>query len=187
MKKPTRKQVLTAAAVLAVLLVFLGLWLFRPDPQVAKVQALQRELFGEAGRKLDPAERRQRWQAFNAERQKLTPGQRRDLGAEFRKRRQAEAERYFKLSKAEQTRWLDEQINRMEEGRRRAQANGGFGGGPPGRGRGNLSPEEREQRRRANLDQTTPEQRAQRDQIVKELNARRTQRGLGPMGFGRVG
>jgi hypothetical protein len=180
MKKPTRKQVLAAAGALAVLLIVLGVWLFRPDPQMAKVKALQQELAAAAG---GGADRRQKWQELGEELRKLTPGQRLALRGAFRQRRQAELSRYFTLSKAEKTRWLDERIDRMEAMRRSGQANGRGGNGPnPGAGWRNLSPDDREQRRRAMLDQTTPEERAQRDQFLHDLNARRLQRGLG--GFG---
>jgi hypothetical protein len=179
MKKPTRKQVLAVAGALVVLLIVLGVWLFRPDPQMAKVKALQQELSAAGG-----ADRRQKWQQLGEELRKLTPGQRQALRGDFRKRRQEQLSRYFTLSKEEKTRWLDEQINRMEAMRRSGQANGRGGNGPnpPVPGGRNLSPDEREQRRRTMLDQTTPEERAQRDQFLHDLNARRLQRGLG--GFG---
>jgi hypothetical protein len=188
MKMPTRKQVLTAAAVLAALLLALALWRFRPDPQLAKVKALQQDLARTAADNADPAERRRRWEEFNRERQKLSPSQRKDLFAEFRKRRQAEIDRYSKMSKGDKTRWLDRQIDREEQARRSRAANGGPGGpgGPPAPGPGNLSAEDRENRRKERLDSTTPEERAEGDQLRKDLAARRAQRGLppAPWGFG---
>jgi hypothetical protein len=191
MKKLTRKQVLAGASALAAVLIGLAVWLFWPDSQLAKVKAMEQELARTAGDKVDPAERRRRWEEFNREQRKLSPAQRRQLGEEFRKQRQAEVDRYFKMSKAEKTRWLDQQIDRMERMRRSRPPNGGPGappgaGGPPGPGRGNLSPEQRENRRKQRLDSTTPEERAQRDQLRKDLAARRAQRGLpaSPFGFG---
>jgi hypothetical protein len=190
MKMPTRKRMVTAAAVLAALLIGLLLWHFRPDPQVARA----RELARAASENVDPAERRRRWEEFNRAQRQLSPAQRREVFGDFRKRRQAELDRYFKMSKAEKTRWLDQQIDRMEQLRRAGQANGrppGQGrppgpGGPPGQGRPNLSAEDRENRRKQRLDSTTPEERAQRDQIRKDLALRRAQRGLPPLpgGFG---
>ena len=191
MKMPTRKQVLTAAAVLAALLLALALWRFRPDPQLAKVKALQQDLARTAADNADPAERRRRWEEFNRERQKLSPSQRKDLFAEFRKRRQAEIDRYSKMSKADKTGWLDRQIDWEEQARRSRAANRGAGGpprppGPGGPGQGNLSAEDRENRRKERLDSTTPEERAESDQLRKDLAARRAQRGLppAPWGFG---
>jgi hypothetical protein len=187
MKMPTRKQVLTVAGVLAALLLALALWRLRPDPQLAKVKALQQELARTADN-TDPAERRRRWEEFNREQQKLTPAQRGDVFAEFRKQRQAEIDHYFKMSKADKKRWLDKQIDR-EEQLRRSRPPGPPPGGPPGSrgaGRGNLSAEDRENRRKQRLDSTTPEERAERDQLRKDLAARRAQRGLppSPWGFG---
>ena len=183
MKKPTRKQVLTAAAVLAALLIALGVWHFRADAQVAKVKALQQELARGAANKLDPAERRRKWEELNRAQRALSPAQRQQVFAEFRKQRRAELDRYSRMSKADKTRWLDQQIDRMEQ-RRRARPAGGAAGGPPGQaglGRGNLSAEDRETRRKQRLDDTTPEERAQLDQLRKDLAARRAQRGLPPL------
>ena len=188
MKMPTRRQALTAAAVLAALLLALALWRLRPDPQLAKVKALQQGLARTAADNADPAERRRRWEEFNRERQKLSPSQRKDLFAEFRKQRQAEIDRYSKMSKADKTRWLDRQVDRQEQFRRSRAAGGRPGGPPPpgpgGPGRGNLSAEDRENRRKERLDETTPEERAQRDQLRQDLAARRAQRGLPPAPFG---
>jgi hypothetical protein len=59
---------------------------------------------------------------------------------------------------------------------------GGFGGpGGPGGGSGRgpgRSPEEGEKRRKQRLDNTSPEERAQRDQFRRDMNLRRQQRGL---------
>jgi predicted RNA-binding protein with RPS1 domain len=45
-----------------------------------------------------------------------------------------------------------------------------------------MSPEQREQRRKERLDQTTPEFRALMDQFRKDMNQRRQQRGLAMRG-----
>jgi hypothetical protein len=182
----TKKR--AALIALALLLLGGGAWLLRADPQVAKVKQMRKELFSEEARKLPPEQRRQRWQEFAREQRKLTPGQRRELWAEARQQREKEIERYFTLSKAEKTRWLDERINRMEAMRRARQASGAAAQRPPGQGRTSLSAEERGKRRRGRLDQSTPEERARRDQLRKDFEARRRQRGLPPMsgpgGFG---
>ncbi len=174
------------AGVIAIAVLLLGgalAWCFWPDRQVAKVKAMRQELSGDAARKLPPEERRQKWAAFRQAQQKLTPAQREAVWEDVRKERQAEIDRYFTLSKEEKVRWLDQQIDRMEALRRQGQANGGGQRGPGGRGSGpNLSPEEREKRRKERLDRSTPEQRAQRDQLRKDMDARRAQRGLAPFG-----
>ena len=117
------------------------------------------------------------------------------------RREQDRMSRYAKLSPADKRRYLDEQINRQEEMRRRMQQQpgngnrppGGPGGpgmafGPGGRGKGPPpSAEEKEKRRKQMLDRTTPEFRANMDQYRRDLEARRQQRGLPatPPGSGR--
>jgi hypothetical protein len=92
--------------------------------------------------------------------------------------------------------------------RKRRQANGSRGGGPPRGGPGGgpgfgpggprggpgggrdgrpRTPEERERRRQQRLDRTTPELRALTDLHRKDLEARRKQRGLPPAPGGRGG
>jgi hypothetical protein len=190
----SRKRWLLAVAVLLLLAGGLGAWYFWPDGQLARVKELRQELLSDTSRKLPADQRRQKWQEFRKEEEKLSPGQRKSLWEEMRQRRKKDVEHYFTLTKAEKTRWLDEQIDRREARRREWQAAGGngAGGGGPGGGQGggpgggaNVSPEEREKRRKQMLDSTTPEERAQFDQLRKDLAARRSQRGLpGPI-FGR--
>ena len=186
MKKMTAKRwAAVAAAVVLVLLAAAAAWALWPNPQVAKVKELRKDLNSDAARKLPPEERRKKWEEFRAEQEKLSPTERREVWEEARKERQAEIDRYFTLSKEEKTQWLDRQIDRMEAMRRQWQANGGQQ--RPGNGQGgrnNLSSEEREKRRKERLDNSTPEQRAQRDQLRKDMDARRHQRGLGPVGGG---
>jgi hypothetical protein len=137
-------------------------------------------------------------EAFRKEQEKLSPEERREIWADVRKEREKELERYHKMSKEEKTAYLDQRLDQMEAMRAAWQnSNGGNG---PGRGPGlgnerragngtssqagpspenrNLSAEDRERRRKAMLDATTPEERALRDQFFKDLQARRVQRGL---------
>jgi hypothetical protein len=178
-------------------------WLFRPNPQVTKVKEMRRELFAESSRKLSPLERRERFEELRKEQAKLTPAERKQLAADARKARKAELEHYFTLSKAEKTKLLDKRIDQMEAMRKQMQAAGSPGrGSQGGTGSGNTlgfpqgagganggsgrTPEERERWRKEMLDSTTPEERAQMDQFRKDLQARRTQRGLpsSPGGWG---
>jgi hypothetical protein len=53
-------------------------------------------------------------------------------------------------------------------------------------GNAGRNPDERERRRKEMLDSTTPEERAQVDQFRKDMQARRAQRGMGPV-FGGPG
>jgi hypothetical protein len=226
----SRKRWLLAAALLLLLLAGgLGAWYFWPDPQLAKVKEMRQELLGDTARKLSPGDRRQKWEEFRKEEEKLTPAQRQGLREDARKQRKKEVEHYFTLSRPDKIKWLDQQIDRMEARRREWQAGGGLngpgwgggpaggrgigpgsparggpggtqggaafangtgpagggpGGGPGGGGWANLSTEERENRRKSMLDWTTPEERAQFDQLRKDMAARRVQRGLPPSPFG---
>ena len=196
MSKRSRKRWLLAAVVLLLLFTGLGAWYLWPDAQMAHVKEMRQQLLGEAGRKLPASERRQKWEALRKEEEKLSAAQRKALGEEARKRRKQEIERYFKMSKADKTKWLDEQIDRMAAQRRERQAGGGGGPGRggqggmfangtgPGGGGGNLSSEDRERLRKQRLDSTTPEERAQFDQLRKDMAARRAQRGLSGFPFG---
>jgi hypothetical protein len=198
MKKPTRKQALVLVGLLLLLLLAgAATHRWRRDRQVARAKELQRELFGQEGRNLSPEERGQKRQELRQVRQKMTPAQRRELTAEMRKRQRERMARYFALSAAEKEHYLDDQIQRMEEARQARQAAGGGppgssgGGGPPGgeqRGGWGRSAAERDQRRQARLDSTTPEERAQFTQFMRDLSARRAQLGLptrGGLGPGR--
>jgi hypothetical protein len=136
---------------------------------------------------------------------KLSPEQRRQLGAERRKAARERMARFFKLPKEEQLAELDKQIQRMEESRkawearqaeraaRGEESNGAGGpggnaagaGGPGGPGGWRrLGPEEREQRRKQFLDSTTPEERAQFSLYRQMLNQRRQELGLPAFGPG---
>jgi hypothetical protein len=196
MKKPSRKQWALLLALLLLLLLGGGAWYLSPDSRVEKVKEMAGELFGPNAQKMSREERRQKWQAFLAERAKLTAGQRKALGAEFRKRRKKQLEHYFSLSPEEKSQFLDQLIDRMEarrrawqENRRRRESGQGQGqGGQSGQdntgrgGWGRLSPEDRDRRRKEWLDSTTPEERAQRDQFRADLRNRMAQRGLGGWG-----
>jgi hypothetical protein len=179
--------------VVLVLVIGLVVWFCWPSP-LAKAKELRNELTGPNARNMDPQERRQKWEQFRREQEQLSPAERKELWADVRKKRQEEMKRYFAMSPAEKTAHLDAQINRMEQMRKQREAaqkaQGGAGGtgapnvsgaapsGPPGAPR---SQEERERLRKERLDDSTPEERAMRDQYFKDLQARRAQRGLPPM------
>jgi hypothetical protein len=202
MSRSRRNIIIGAGVIAALLLCALLYWMWRPNPQLTKVKEMRRELLTDASRKLSPQERREKFEALRQEQAKLTPAERKQLAEEARKRRKAEIERYFTLSKKEKTAVLDQQIDRMEAMRKQMQAANSIGRGDPGGsansfgfpqgssgqpGASNQSPEERERRRKEMLDSTTPEERAQFDQFRKDLQARMAQRGISPSpgGFGR--
>jgi hypothetical protein len=169
--------------VVLVLVVGLLTWFLWPS-RLAKARELRNELTGANARNMDPQERRQKWEQFRREQEQLSPAERKELWADVRQKRQEEMKRYFAMSPAQKTAYLDDRINRMEQMRKQREAaqkaQGGSGGtaaplGPPG---GQRSQEERERLRKERLDDSTPEERAMRDQYFKDLQARRAQRGL---------
>lgn len=200
---PRRRRIGWASLVVAIVLL---VWLLWPNRNLARVRALQGELFGDAGKALSPEERQAKFNALREATRKLSPAQREDLGRDGMRRQEDRMASYVKMSPLDKRRYLDEQINREEEMRRRmqqqgAKANGnrppGAPGGPgmasgpggPG-GRGNRPPptaQEKENRRKQMLDRTTPQFRENMDQFRRDMDARRQQRGLppSPPGFGR--
>ncbi len=189
-----KKQLAVVAAVLIVLLVYL-FWDSGPDPDVARVLEMQQALFGPSAQHLAAAERRGKLDALKKAQRELTPAQRKELSAALRQQKKAELERYFSMSQADKKRWLDEQINRTEALRQEWAKNGkappkgstattGNSSGAGTTSGGAKSFEEREHFRKQMLDVTTPEERAMRDQVRKDLAARRAQRGLPALTIG---
>jgi hypothetical protein len=178
-----RRLVQALALLVAALLLLGAAQRFRAQARVNKVRGLRDRL---AGRDLSEEERREAWRKMREEVGKLSPRQRAGLREDRRKASRERLASFFKMSPAEKQAYLDEQIDRMEEMRKRWQSQGGQRGngpgGPPG-DRRSLSPEERNQRRKNWLDQTTPEERAQRAEFFKALSLRRQQRGLTGWGF----
>jgi hypothetical protein len=197
---PRRRRIGWSALALGLVLL---VWLLWPNRNLARVRALQGELFGDAGKALSPEQRQAQFAALREATRNLSSAQRQELAADGMRREQDRLAHYVKMSPQEKRKYLDDQINRQEEMRRRMQqqqANGArpggrgmaFGPGGPGGpgGRGNRPPpsaEEKEKRRKQMLDRTTPEFRAHTDQYRRDLEARRQQRGLPatPAGFGR--
>jgi hypothetical protein len=174
----TRRRALVTLGLLGTVAVLLWVvWRHRPNPHWARAKELRQQLASEQGRKLSNEQRRELMGRLKTEMEKLPPAQRRDL---FREKQQKDMKRYFAMSKQEKQKHLDSQIDRMEQWRREAAANKGAGPGtsPPSKRR-TTDPEEREKRKKERLDRTTPEERAQRAEFFKDLQARRQQRGLG--------
>jgi hypothetical protein len=177
---------------------FSGYRTLRTDPNVRKIRDLRNELA--AGTNLTPEQRREKFQQIRETMEKLPPAKReqmrREMADEGRQRFEASLRRYASLSQQEKTRYLDQQIDRMEAARRqRSQAQGGSGppagspvvfgaspnaGRPPGNPKGGppQSAEDREKKRKQRIDETTPEFRALRDLYSRDMQARRQQRGL---------
>jgi hypothetical protein len=177
----------TGLLALLLLLTF-GLYrAIRPDPNLKKVKQL-REEFAAQGKNWTPEQRQEKGREMRAALANLSPTQREKLAAEGRQRFEEQLRRYAQLSPAEKVRHLDEQIRRGEQMRQQFAAQRPPGSGPNGFAAGprgpNLSPEERERRRKERLNNTTPEFRALMDQYRKDMTARRQQLGLPGTGRG---
>lgn len=163
-----------------------------------KVQKLQQQLFTEAARAAPPEQRRTMMAEFRDEVRRLSPEQRAEFIMAGQREMKARFDQYFAMAPADKRKHLDQIIDRMQQqpaggrggppggfGMGPPGGRGGPGGGPPGANSRPQTPEAIEQRRRERLDRTTPEQRALTDQIRtqmdkfrKDLNDRRTQRGM---------
>jgi hypothetical protein len=193
-------------------------YLFREDPELAKAREVLDEMSPEKMKDLTREQRREKWKEVRDVLDNLTDEQRQALRKErFEKMRQRENERlkrYFAMSPEEKTQYLDEQIDRSEawrerfeerrkqwaeERERRKQEAAAKGetfkednprrGWGPGRNQwSKMTPEERENRRKQWLDNSTADERAQRWQYMQDVKARRLERGLPATGgFGGWG
>ena len=135
---------------------------------------------------------------MRTEMKNLSPDQRNEFFAAGQKQAKDKMDHYFAMPAKEKQKFLDSEINRIEQFKKQAGTNGlsgqpGFGPRPGGNGPGNTkgpgsttrTPEEIEKRRKEMLSHTTPEQRATRDQMRvqsekfrTDLNHRLQQRGL---------
>ena len=125
----------------------------------------------------------------------------REMGRLFEAREKVEVQSFFRLPAAERDAELDRRIRAEEERRKSRDASrgqgggppGGFPGGPPGGGppggggpRGGppavagtgRTEEDRNQRYKASIDRTTPEQRAMRTEYRRVMQERRAKLGL---------
>jgi cell division protein FtsB len=108
-----------------------GYRLIRTDPAVKKVRDLRKEL---ADANLSPDQRRDKFRQLREAMDKLPPQKReqmqREMAEEGRKRFEEQMKRYAKMSPDEKTRYLDQQIDRMEQFRQRRQQQNQNGSGP---------------------------------------------------------
>ena len=180
--KPRRIALLALLAASATLI---ASWFARPDPVLAEARQLQQRLLSDETRRLPIAQQLELHSQLQSEVQKLSPAQRRVLAADGRRLLIEKIEHYRALPKTEQLTFLDAEINRLvllrrEEtnaagqqtasGRTRKSARGqtttgGNTGGPTLPVSGN----ERESYLKAQLDKTTPEERALVADFIKQL------------------
>ncbi len=194
-----RRSWLWAALLLLLLMISTGLYGARKShARLAKVQSLQKELFSNASKSLPAEEKKQKFEQMRTEMKNLSADQRTELFAASQKQAKDRMDHYFAMPAKEKQKFLDDEINRIEQQKKQANANGfsgqpGFGPRPGVNGPGNTkgsggttrTPEEIEKRRKEMLSHTTPEQRATRDQMRAQsemfrtdLNHRLQQRGL---------
>src|SRR5713101_5613295 len=94
-----RNRKRTAIAVGFLALLALSLWALRPDPALAKAKVLQKQLTGDAGRRLTQEQRRDLWGQFRQTEAKLKPEQRRALENGQRNNGREQLSKYFTLPK----------------------------------------------------------------------------------------
>ena len=166
--------------------------------QLAKARELQAQM---ADPNLPPEKRQQLFQDLRSSMANLTSEQRGILFADQQKRQEQELDRYFAMSKAEQKRYLDDRINRMQQaknsqngsrpssqtkGTTTASLGPGSGKGPGGPSGKSSNPDDIEKRKKQMLERSTPDFRAKNDRFRKELDQRMKDRGIAPpQGRGR--
>ncbi|MCG2682382.1 MAG: hypothetical protein L6306_02070 [Planctomycetales bacterium] len=212
--KKKKTAIILAIVILLICGVVWAFWDRGPDPQVKKLQDMQKELFGGDG---PPS--REKMDQFREEMRKLTPEQHRELREPMREQMARRMEKtidgYFSLPPDQRKPYLDKQIEEgekrreeWEKRRREREANRGPSGQGPNRpgagptqgGRGpadanrgrpggsrNSTPEQRAQRRNRRLDHTTPEQRAKWAEFRDALRKRRIELGLPAQPWGPRG
>jgi len=159
------------------------------DPQLAELERLRDENFKKMDGMSDE-ERRKQFGGFRDKMKDLSEEQRRQFFENsrpmFQQMMNQRLDSFFAKSPQEQTEELDRRIDGMQQ---RSANRGNRGRGPGGGNRGSdMTPQQRDQRRKGMLDRTTPELRGKMDRYRTMLNERREQRGLEPVtgrrGFG---
>jgi len=193
MKK--RKIAIGVALVLLAAIAW-AIWPQGENPQVAKVRAMQQELFADGpGRDstVPSEERRKAFGEFRQEMEKLTPDERdklmRDNPPPFVRRMKKDISEFFELPLEKRKEALDRHIDNFEKMRRGMEQRfaqsggrpgGGFGPGGGG-GRSGMNPAGRANMAKRMLDNTTPQDRAERSEFMRQMQDRRRERGLPPM------
>ncbi len=177
----------------------------RPDPDIARVNALRKQLSamggrsrGKGGQKMTDQQKqeyRKLWKQYEQAKETLSPEQREQLDAQRREQWKERMKKgmekfegmldgYLAMSKSQQNAFLDQKINESEARRRRWEqmkakwrASGKKFGRRGGRSR-TTDPKARDDRSRRRLDFTTPEFRAKFVKFRDDMNARRRERGL---------
>ncbi len=187
------------AIIGAVVILLLGgaAWAFgffhRTDPAIAELQQLGSQAFD---RSKPDAEREQLRQEFRQKMDGLSDDQRRAFfdanRGQWEARAQERMNEYFKMTKAEQQKRLDEILDRIVKSQNQQQANANQNQNGRRGNRGNMTDAQREERSKSRLDRSTPKMRAQMDEFRRQLQTRAQQRGIslpdpGRGGFGGFG
>jgi hypothetical protein len=198
-----RRRYVVAGIGLLLLVVLIAYWWSRPSAALAHVRELQHDLFSKSRDKMPADERKEKFDALRAEREKLSEDERnalrKEVSKDFQKKRSAEAIAYLKMSHAERMKVIDDKIAREQKnaatgnngGNRPAPAPAatrtpaaaaaavpsGDSGKPPPK---MMSAEDRDNRRREMLIRVSPDARAGMDQMRLDMATRRAQKGLSP-------
>lgn len=174
--------------VMAAVGVYLHLYPAR-DEQVARVNALGRELLTDEGPNASIAQKIETFRLIGQEMEKMTPEQRGEVMQNGRQIFFQQIDKFYALPAADRQKYLDGEINKMEMFRKAAAAMQGLFGkgksdpkntlGPrPSQG----TPEQRKQWIRDRLDRTTPQERAKALEYFHAIGERRKERGLPALG-----
>ncbi|REK06695.1 MAG: hypothetical protein DWQ37_21840 [Planctomycetota bacterium] len=183
-----RKTILTLAIVVPLALLIWFLLPEQPDPQLVKVQQLQEKAFARNS-EMPPEQRREAFGELRKEFEKLSPEQRDQMMRENppppMRRFQRDVVNYFQLPEDEKIAMLDRHIDQFEAMRRQfdRQRDGGNEEGRPRGPFGNMTEAQRNEFRKRMIDNTSAQQRGMFSEYMKDLAARRQQRGLPPMPF----
>lgn len=190
------KRKVAIGGVVMLLMAVVAAWAFGlfggTDPAVAKLQEIGNQM---SGQNLTDAQRSQYRDQFRTQLQTMTDDERRAFfdanRGQWEARSAQRMNEFFAMSKADQTKRLDEIINRSAQQQKQNQGNNANRGG--GGNRGNMSEAQREERSKRRLDSTSPRTRAQYAEFRKALDQRAAQRGVkmdnggGRGGFGGRG
>ncbi len=173
------KKHVIGASVILLLLAGVGWALFAgEDQELVEVKQMRDDMLTNM-ENMSQDERRASRDAFRERAQNLSESQRRELGRGFRNFMMQRMDDMLAMPRQQQVEALDKLIDRMEE-RRQNRGDQGERGDRGGRG-GDMSPAERDQRRKQGLDRTSPDMRAKMDQMKDLINDRRAERGLDPI------
>lgn len=162
------------------------------DPAVARLQELADQM---SDKNLTDAQRKDLRGDFRTQMGSLNDDQRRAFfdanRDDWNRRMQERMDEYFKMSKADQQKRLDDILNRIVQNQKAQQNTNGQAdqNGRNNRGNRGMTEAQREERSKRRLDRSTPILRAQMSEFRKQLSDRAQQRGISlgdpGRGFGR--